>query len=178
MSILFKTQRLSICPIILKEDFVSLLVLHNHEATMRWIPNNKSIWTFADLEKKYQVNQTQYDQQLGIYKIVGQDQEGTYTIMGEIGLFPCLDHPTHIEVGYILHETYCKKGFATELLRGLEQFIQQHLTYTHIRAQLFEANGNSKKLLERCSFSLIDAVPIDTINTKLIYSKAINRATS
>lgn len=177
MSILFQTERLSICRILLQEDFLFLLDLHNHEATMRWIPNNKFPWTFVDLETKYQLNETLYAKQIGIYKILWEDR-GVSTFIGEIGLFPCLDTPTHIEIGYILHEIYWKRGFATELLVGLEQFIQQNLAYTHIRAQLFEANNHSKKLLGRCSYSYIASQPIDATNTKLIYSKAINRSAS
>lgn len=177
MAILFKTERLSICSIILKEDLSFLLALHNHETTMRWIPNNKSPWTLVDLKTKYNLNQTLYDQQIGIYKVLWENH-GIHTLIGEVGLFPCLDNPTHIEVGYILHEAYWKRGFATELLYGLEQFVQQHLVYTHIRAQLFEANSNSKKLLERCSYLCIDSQPIDTTNNKLIYNKAITRPTT
>lgn len=172
MSILFKTERLSICPIHLPLDYGDLLALHNHPVTMQWIPNNKSPWTLADLEAKYQMNQTLYDKKIGLYKIIWEEA-GIRITIGEIGLFPCGDAPTHIEVGYILHQTYWKRGFATELLCGVEQFAQQHLAYTHIRAQLFESNINSKKLLERCSFLHLASVSIDAANTKLIYSKSL-----
>lgn len=139
---------------------------------MRWIPNNKLIWTTADLEIKYKINSHLYKENMGIYKIIWKDR-GISKLIGEIGLFPCLDSASNVEIGYILHELYWKNGFATELLLALEDFIRQHLPHTSIRAQLFEHNINSKRLLERCSYQCIASISISQSDTKLVYNKSL-----
>ncbi|MGG5507771.1 MULTISPECIES: GNAT family N-acetyltransferase [unclassified Myroides] len=172
MFTLFETSRLTISSIQLETDLPSLLLLHNHRTTMRWIPNNKLPWTVADLENKYNLNQHAYKKQLGLYKITWRTNTAS-TFIGEVGLFQCQDTTTTVEIGYILHEFYWKKGFATELLHGLAQFISTHLPYTTIRAQLFEHNINSKKLLERCGYQCVATVPLEENTTKLVYTKPL-----
>jgi len=174
MTSLFETSRLRIQPIDLVQDLDTLLIIHNHFNTMRWIPNNKSPWTEEDIKQKYQRNQSLYPLQLGLYKIVLKDQTSP-TLIGELGLFPCVDSSTSIEIGYILHENYWKQGLGTALLEGLYTFVQQHCTYTVLRAQLFETNLSSKKLLERCGHQYEGAEAIPGSHQKLIYSKRIIR---
>jgi len=172
MSLLFETPRLRIETIHLKEDCVSLLTIHNHITTMRWIPNNKMNWTLTDLEYKYKLNQQLYPQHIGIYKIVFKvnDQQ---IVIGEVGLFPCIDSHTTLEIGYILFESYWKMGLATELLDHTINFIQNNLPFTSIKAQLFEANIPSRKLLERCSFIYTTSVLLEENQSKLIYHKQL-----
>lgn len=174
MSMLIETSRLLVQPIHLPDDCTSLLAIHNHLNTMRWIPNNKTIWTQEDLTKKYQINQQLYPQRLGLYKIVLKNQEFPLLI-GEIGLFPCADSLTYVEIGYILHENFWKQGLATELLEAIATFIQHHLHYTVIRAQLFDSNIASKKLLERCSYQYEGFVSLQEPFKKLIYHNYIIR---
>ncbi|MGQ8870321.1 GNAT family N-acetyltransferase [Myroides sp. TSA_177.3] len=174
MSMILETSRLLVQPIHLPDDCTALLVIHNHLNTMRWIPNNKTLWTQEDLTKKYQINQQLYPQQLGLYKIVLKNQEPSLLI-GEIGLFPCSDSLTHVEIGYILHENFWKQGLATELLEAIAIFIQRHLHYTVIRAQLFDSNIASKKLLERCSYQYEGSVSLQEPFKKLIYHNYIIR---
>lgn len=175
MPTLFDIPRLLVQPIDLAQDTEALLVIHNHRNTMRWIPNNKSQWTIDDLIQKYQRNLLLYPQQLGLYKIVLKDQN-TSVLIGEMGLFPCTPPAlTTLEIGYILHENFWKRGLATELLRGLDLFIAQSLPHTIIRAQLFDANIASKNLLERCGYQYEGTEPLSGQYQKLIYSKQIIR---
>lgn len=174
MTSLFETSRLLIQPIDLAQDLDSLLIIHNHLNTMRWIPNNKSPWTEEDLKQKYRRNRTLYPLQLGLYKIVLKDPT-LPVLLGELGLFPCIDSPTSLEIGYILHENFWKQGLGTALLEALHLFVQQHFTYTVLRAQLFETNIPSKKLLERCGYHYERAEAVPGLHQKLIYSKHLIR---
>lgn len=171
---LFETSRLFIQPIDLAQDLDTLFALHNHLNTMRWIPNNKSPWTEEDIRQKYHRNQVLYPMQLGLHKIVLKHQNPP-VLIGELGLFPCIDSPISIEIGYILHENFWKQGLGTNLLEALHTFVQRHLTYTILRAQLFETNIASKKLLERCGYQYERAEAVPGIHQKLIYSKHIIR---
>lgn len=168
MSNILETSRLLIQPIHLDQDLPSLLEIHNNLNTMRWIPNNKTHWTTEDLVNKYQVNQNLYPQQLGLYKIVLKTKN-TSLLIGELGLFPCINFMNHIEIGYIIHEIFWKKGLATELLQALIIHIKQHFSYTGICAQLFEANVHSKSLLERCGFQYTSFEEVHPSVKKLIY---------
>ncbi|WP_158962538.1 GNAT family N-acetyltransferase [Myroides fluvii] len=168
MSTILETSRLLIQPIHLDQDLSSLLEIHNNRNTMRWIPNNKVRWTAEDLAIKYQLNQKLYPQQLGLYKIVLKTKETTILI-GELGLFPCINSHRQIEIGYILHEFFWKKGLATELLQALLIHLEQHFYYTVVCAQLFESNVHSKSLLERCGFQYTSSEEIQATVRKLIY---------
>lgn len=174
MSTILETSRLLVQLIHLPDDCTALLAIHNHLNTMRWIPNNKTQWTLEDLTKKYQINQQLYPQRLGLYKIVLKNQE-KHLLIGEVGLFPCTDSLTHVEIGYILHENFWKQGLATELVDAITTFIQLHLSYTVIRAQLFDCNIASKRLLERCAYQYEGAVSLPTSGKKLIYHNYIVR---
>lgn len=173
MPSLFETSRLLIHSIQLPTDINPLLAIHNHLPTMRWIPNTKTPWTEEDLVKKYSINLSLYPKRLGLYKILLKTQTEPI-LLGEVGLFPYQETTSDIEIGYILHEVYWKKGLATELLFALEQFIQQHLSYTTIRAQLFSSNLNSKNLLERCSYQYENTSQITDNLSKLMFTKNIS----
>lgn len=173
MSSLFETPRLLIHPIQLSTDIHPLLAIHNHLPTMRWIPNTKTSWTEDDLVQKYRINLTLYPKHLGLYKILLKTQTEPI-LLGEVGLFPYQETTTDIEIGYLLHEMYWKKGLATELLVALEHFIQHHLSYTTIRAQLFSENLNSKKLLERGSYQYEGSTLVHPYRSKLMYSKSLS----
>ena len=173
MILLFETARLSICQIDLKADLIYLLGLHNHTMTMRWIPNNKIHWTRQDLEIKYRINQQSYQRQIGLYKILWKENDQR-SFIGEVGLFSCQDCSTTLEIGYILHQDYWKNGFATELLEGIALFTRNQLPYiTTLRAQLFDGNIPSKRLLQRCGYSHIQTLSIDTVHSKLVYEKKL-----
>ena len=171
---ILETSRLLIQTIHLDQDLPSLLEIHNNLNTMRWIPNNKVHWTPEDLVNKYQLNQNLYPQQLGLYKIVLKTKNTSF-IIGELGLFPCTNALSYIEIGYIIHDFFWKKGLATELLQALILHIQQHFSYTVICAQLFEANVHSKSLLERCGFEYTSSEEIRPSVKKLIYHYYIVR---
>lgn len=174
MSTILETSRLLIQSIHLDCDLSPLLTIHNNRNTMCWIPHNKVHWTAEDLTTKYQLNQKLYPQQLGLYKIVLKTKETTLLI-GELGLFPCINSLRHIEIGYIIHENFWKRGLATELLQALFIHIEQHFHYTVVCAQLFEANVQSKSLLERCGFQYTSSEEIQANVRKLIYHYNIVR---
>ncbi|MDM1521545.1 GNAT family N-acetyltransferase [Myroides odoratimimus] len=170
--ILFTTNNLKIETIQLGEDLNDLLKIHNSPDTMKWIPSRANHWDSDALRNKYAKNDLLYSQGLGIYKISLTHNSRT-NIIGEILLLKYTDQEEKIEIGYIIYKDYWQKGYGTELLYGIELFIQQKYASKILIAQLYESNISSRKLLEKMNYSLIDRQELDNNTYKLLYQKEI-----
>jgi RimJ/RimL family protein N-acetyltransferase len=161
MNSIFSTVRLSIYPINAIKDKRDLLLYHNNNLTMRWIPNGHKVWNENDIIKKLSINTTLYSKKLGIYKIVFNQTNQT---IGEIVLFPYPDNENYVEIGYIICSLFWKSGLGTELVSGVIEYITINFQYTGIIAQLYSQNTASKKLCEKLGFNLLSEETSPTIN--------------
>lgn len=167
---LFTTKNLKIERIVSEKDFDILLQLHNCKETMQWIPTNINHWSSKDLAHKYIKNNEMYKLNLGMYKISIKTGEIT-EIIGELLLQNYNYSGQTIEIGYIINKKYWKQGYGTELLKGLEDFLQNK--EIELIAQLYEENTASRRLLEKLDFILIAKETIENKKYKLTYSKKL-----
>jgi RimJ/RimL family protein N-acetyltransferase len=172
MNSIFSTVRLSIYPINAIKDKRDLLLYHNNNLTMRWIPNGHKVWNENDIIKKLSINTTLYSKKLGIYKIVFNQTNQT---IGEIVLFPYPDNENYVEIGYIICSLFWKSGLGTELVSGVIEYITINFQYTGIIAQLYSQNTASKKLCEKLGFNLLSEENIANNQQKLVYLKNISK---
>ncbi|MEK6494221.1 GNAT family N-acetyltransferase [Myroides odoratimimus] len=168
--ILFTTKNLKIETIQLTEDLDELLKIHNCPDTMKWIPSNTNNWKSDTLIDKYAKNNLLYTENLGIYKI-SLDYNSQTNIIGEVLFFKYEEKEEKIEIGYILYKDYWKKGYGSELLQGLELFIQHKHPSKILIAQLYECNIASRRLLEKMGYTLYDRQVLKNNTYKLIYQK-------
>lgn len=63
------------------------------------------------------------------------------------------DTQPEIEVGYMLHKQYWKKGYATELAKAFIQWGFNHFSLEKIVAVINPKNDASRRVLERCGMS-------------------------
>jgi RimJ/RimL family protein N-acetyltransferase len=75
--------------------------------------------------------------------------------VGGIGLKPGADVQSHTaEIGYWLAEPHWGKGYLTEALRGLTDWVFEEKSdvYRRLWANVFEGNDASMRVLERCGY--------------------------
>ncbi|MEC4114366.1 GNAT family N-acetyltransferase [Myroides pelagicus] len=171
-TIIFETERLIVAKIDLQNslEIDKLLNIHNDHETMMWIPNKKKTYNKNSLEIKYSINKGLYNISYGIYKILFKK---TNEVIGEFGLFPYIEKPTSVEIGYIIDRRYWKKGLGTELVKNCETYIKETLHKQFIIAQLIEQNIASHQLLRNLSYQLIAKTTIDKLIVRLTLQKEL-----
>ena len=60
----------------------------------------------------------------------------------------------NMEIGYFIGEKFLGKGIATEAVRLLLEYIQQHFDVVRVYAEVFEHNKASMKVLQKNGFYL------------------------
>lgn len=76
-------------------------------------------------------------------------------ISGVIGLIPGVDvYRKSSEIGYWIGEPYWGKGIATKALNLATEYGLEELKFERLHAGVFEGNGASMRVLEKCGFKL------------------------
>lgn len=169
---LFTTKNLKIERILTDDDLNKLLLIHNCEETMRWIPKSIINCNTEYLINKYAINDKLYSKSLGIYKISLKTSKKNILI-GEMLLLNFEDKADFIEIGYILFKDYWKKGLGTELVVGIETYMKQQETSITLIAQLYEENKASQALLEKLEYEKVRTEVLQSNKIKLTYHKKL-----
>ena len=75
--------------------------------------------------------------------------------VGSIGIFPKTDiYRRNAEIGYWLAEDYWGRGIATEVVEKMATYCFAHTEVHRLYANVFEPNMASKRVLEKCGFTL------------------------
>ena len=109
------------------------------------LPSNfKNINSLSDAEGWY-------NNMLSESRLFRVNLADTDTIIGFVFVFVEDDIDAHI--GYLLGESYWKKGYATELLQGLIDFVINESKWTKLIAGVDTRNKVSSKLLLKLGFA-------------------------
>lgn len=77
-------------------------------------------------------------------------QTETQTIIGFV--FLSLENSNNVHIGYLLGKSYWKKGYATELLKGLVDYVNRNKRWNKLIAGVDINNMISSKLLLKLGF--------------------------
>lgn len=107
-----------------------------------------------------------------------QNQNYFYTIysnelkvlIGTITLWNINMETNYAEVGYELFPEFQNKGVMYEVLNALINYAFTALTFTHIEAYTHKNNVASRKLLEKCGFTLVPGKIDPDVAHNVIYS--------
>ena len=76
-------------------------------------------------------------------------------VIGGIGAHPNSDvHRFTAEVGFWLGKDYWNRGITSGALRAFCKYLFTNFNFNRLTANVFEGNEASKKVLEKCGFSL------------------------
>ncbi len=108
-----------------------------------WIPE-----TLEDVESFIERNNKEFNQPESWYQILITDKE-TKAVIGDIGIHFFGDENLQVELGITLNKFFYGKGYASEALKSIIDFLFNDLNKHRIMASIDPDNGDSMKLMER-----------------------------
>lgn len=108
-----------------------------------WIPE-----TLEDVESFIQRKSTEFNQPESWYQILITDKE-TKAVIGDIGIHFFGNENLQVELGITLNKFFYGKGYASEALKSVIDFLFNELNKHRIMASIDPDNGDSMKLMER-----------------------------
>lgn len=166
---LYQTNRLSIQKIDLNH-LNELLYYYNHKESMQYIPNIQDTYTVELLKERLAPYCCDYSNNLGIYQIVHKDNA---KVIGELGIYKVPQHPTTVELGYILHQDHWKQGLGKELILGFIEHSKQNKNITKLIARMYEKNKGSKALCISLGFILVAKDELPDHSYRLTFEKQL-----
>lgn len=149
--IFFETERLFF-QAIAENELSALLEIYRDDEVMRFIPNSKRLWTRENLLVKYEKANVNYDLCFGIFAVICKDNK---QLIGEAGLFDSFSNPNQLELGYILKSDYWRKGFGTEICKGLIHYGFSKLNLQKMVARMYQENLASVQLSRKCGMTKV-----------------------
>ncbi|NLR91719.1 GNAT family N-acetyltransferase [Flammeovirga agarivorans] len=143
-----ESKRLEICPINLRHKEEIFEYRKDKEANkyQSWIPENlESVEAFINkVHPKVDVPDTWF-QVVIIEKKLGK-------VIGDIGIHFLEEESQQVDIGYTLHQSFQGKGYATEAVGRVIDYLFIDLNKHRITASLDPENIKSIQLLERIGF--------------------------
>lgn len=143
----YQTSRLSVVEVFTETQETEILVSITELLTAKVVENLppyfRNIHSLSDAQKWL-------EKMLSESRLFVVRHTGTNTIIGFIFVFVGNDVEAHI--GYLLGESYWGKGYATELLKGLIDFIKHENKIKLLIAGVATNNIVSSKLLHKLGF--------------------------
>ncbi|MFC3157633.1 Protein N-acetyltransferase, RimJ/RimL family [Chryseobacterium arachidis] len=111
-----------------------------------WIPE-----TLKDVEDFIQRNNTEFNQPESWYQVLITDKQ-TKAVIGDIGIHFFGNENVQVELGITLNKNFYGKGFASEALKCVIDFLFNNLSKHRIMTSVDPDNLDSIKLMERIGF--------------------------
>jgi ribosomal-protein-alanine N-acetyltransferase len=152
MEYIFETERLKIRKF-LPEDAEVLYKNHLEEEVKRWIPGE----SYADLEETKgaidfyiaKVN----NRRLPYVLAVELKENGE--LIGDTGINNVKGRADQVEIGYTICKRHSGKGYATELLGAMTDFVISTLGIKHIYGRVMHGNDASVRVLEKNGYVFV-----------------------
>ena len=153
MDYMFETKHL----IIRKFKLEDTLYLYNHhleEEVKQWIPNE----SYADIKEAQEaieffiecVNSRQLPYVLAV------ELKETGELIGDTGVNEVDGKINEVEIGYAICKKYSDKGYATELLGAMIDFVVSTLGMNVLYGRVIRGNNASVRVLEKNGFGFIE----------------------
>lgn len=153
MDYMFETKHL----IIRKFKLEDTLYLYNHhleEEVKQWIPNE----SYADIKEAQEaieffiecVNSRQLPYVLAV------ELKETGELIGDTGVNEVDGKINEVEIGYAICKKYSDKGYATELLGAMTDFVVSNLGMNVLYGRVMRGNNASVRVLEKNGFGFVE----------------------
>ncbi|MFZ4929448.1 GNAT family N-acetyltransferase [Chryseobacterium sp. Mn2064] len=108
-----------------------------------WIPES-----LEDVESFIHRNAKEFNQPESWYQLLITDKE-TKAVLGDVGIHFFGSENLQVELGITLNQSFQGKGYASETLKGIIDFLFNDLHKHRIMASIDPDNTDSMKLMER-----------------------------
>lgn len=152
MDMLFETEHLIVRKF-KAEDAKQLYENHMDEEVRKWFPNE----CYADLEEAqdailFYADCVDHDK---LPFVLGVELKETGELIGDAGISEVEGKPGETEVGYCIGPKYRGKGYATELLQAISDFVVSHFGIGVIWGRVVYGNDASVKVLEKSGYQFV-----------------------
>lgn len=133
-----------------KADRDLFFLLHRNVEVMRYVSNEP----LDDMEigERFESRLAAWHKNAGHWLCLTVFTLGSNRAVGVTGFKLNDDNPLHAEVGYLFLPEYHGKGYGTESLRALKDYVADILGVKQLTAAVVDGNRSSLGVLEKCGF--------------------------
>jgi ribosomal-protein-alanine N-acetyltransferase len=148
----FETERMIIRKFKV-EDAQQLYENHMDEEVRKWFPNE----CYADPEEALDAIQFYSDcvDNGHLPFVLGVELKGTGELIGDTGISEVEGKPNEAEIGYCIGQRYRGKGYASELLSAISNFVGSRFGIGVIWGRVVHGNQVSAKVLEKNGYQFV-----------------------
>lgn len=152
MQYLFETAHLGVRTFTVS-DAQSLYKNHQEEAVKKWIPNE----SYADLEEARNAAAFFADcvQNGHLPYVLAVVWKETGELIGDTGVNEVDGKPDEVEIGFTIRESYSGKGYATELVGAMTEYILSTLGIKALYGRVLHGNIASVRVLEKNGYQYV-----------------------
>ena len=146
MKYIFETEHLRVRSFEL-EDAPALYRNHLEDEVKKWIPNE----SYADLEEAQGAIDFFADRvKKGMLPyVLAVELRETGELIGDTGVNEVESHVDEVEIAYVINKKYSGKGYATELLQAMTEYVTEVFKIKNLFGRVMHGNGASVRVLEK-----------------------------
>ncbi|MDE7292937.1 MAG: GNAT family N-acetyltransferase [Oscillospiraceae bacterium] len=152
MEYIFETEHLKIRKFE-PDDAIDLYKNHLEEDVKKWIPNE----SYADIEEARGAVDFYIDcvKNKHLPYVLAVELKSTGELIGDTGVNEALGNPNEVEIGYGICKRYSGKGYATELLGAMTNYIAETFGINILYGRVMHGNNASVRVLEKNGYEFV-----------------------
>ena len=152
MEYIFETQNLKVRKFKL-EDARCLYENHLEEEVKKWFPNE----SYADMEETKDAIKFYIDcvNNKHLPYVLAVELKNTGELIGDTGVNKTDENSNELEIGYTICKKYSGKGYATELLKAITEFITRTFGINILYERVIRGNSASVRVLEKNGYKFV-----------------------
>lgn len=152
MEYIFETQHLGIRKFV-EEDAPRLYEIHLETEVKQWIPNE----SYADLDETkgaidFFVDCVRKEQ---LPYVLAVELKETKELIGDTGINEVEGSSDEVEIGYVISEKHSGNGYATELVKAMNDFVLSRFGMKVLYGRVMHGNLASIKVLEKNGYIFV-----------------------
>ncbi len=152
MDYMFETEHLRIRKFKI-EDTQCLYENHIEEEVKKWVPNE----SYADIEETRGAINFYVDcvNNRHLPYVLAVELKETGELIGDTGVNEVEGNASEVEIGYVICKKYSGKGYATELLYAMTEFIVSTFGMSVLYGRVMRGNNASVRVLEKNGYIFV-----------------------
>lgn len=152
MECVFETEHLRIRKFV-DEDAPALYSNHLEDEVKEWIPNE----SYADLEETRGAINFYIDcvNEGHLPYVLAVESKETGELIGDTGVNEVEGKENEVEIGYGICKRYSGKGYATELLSAMTEFVVSTFGINVLYGRVMHGNNASVRILEKNGYIFV-----------------------
>ena len=152
MEYIFETEHLRIRKFEMK-DAGRLYENHLEEEVKKWIPNE----SYADMEETQGAIKFYVDcvNSKRLPYVLAVELKETGELIGDTGVNEVEENSNEVEIGYVICKKYSGRGYATELLKAMTEYVTETFGINILYGRVMRGNNASARVLEKNGYEFI-----------------------